>query len=108
MVPAQDTAEWDAAKEYWLGLQSDEGAYYDKVVMIEAADIAPTVTWGTSPQDVAPITGTVPDPQAESDPARQAGMVRALQYMGLENKVGTQLASLAVDQVFIGSCTNGA
>ena len=65
MVPGADDPDWDAACEYWTSLQTDEGAHYDIEVHIDAADIAPTVTWGTSPQDTAPITGTVPDPMAE-------------------------------------------
>ena len=74
---------------------------------IDAADIAPTVTWGTSPQDTAPITGRVPDPAACEDPARRAGMERALEYMGLSDRVGEPLTSVTIEKVFIGSCTNG-
>jgi len=107
MLPREDSPEWAAAVDYWHTLASDPGAVYDKEVHIDAADIAPTVTWGTSPQDTAPITGVVPDPTACEDPARRAGMARALEYMGLSEQVGAPLASLSVDKVFIGSCTNG-
>jgi len=107
MLPAESSADWQAALAHWKTLTSDPGAVYDREVHIDAADIAPTVTWGTSPQDTAPITGVVPDPAACDDPARRAGMERALAYMGLTDKVGTPLAEVAVDKVFIGSCTNG-
>ena len=98
-------AEWDAAVAHWRTLASDPGAVYDKTVVVRAADVAPAVTWGTSPQDVAPITGTVPDPAAVSDPARRAAVERSLQYMGLTP--GTRLVDVPVQKVFIGSCTNG-
>jgi len=107
MLPRADTAEWETAVAHWKSLHSDPGATYDREVHIDAADIAPTVTWGTSPQDTAAITGVVPDPAACDDPARRAGMERALAYMGLEKRVGEALTSIAVDKVFIGSCTNG-
>lgn len=100
--PAND---WDKAVAYWSSLASDPGATYDKEITLNAADIPPLVTWGTSPQDVAPITGYVPDPAAENDPARRAALERALDYMGL--KPGTRLQNVTVDKVFIGSCTNG-
>jgi 3-isopropylmalate dehydratase len=96
--------EWNQAKAYWLSLASDPGAKYDKELVIDAADIAPTVSWGTSPQDVAPITGTVPDPAKESDPLRAEAMQQALDYMGLE--ANTPISEITIDQVFIGSCTN--
>lgn len=96
---------FDAAKAYWQTLCSDDGARYDKEVVIKASDIAPTVTWGTSPQDVAPITGKVPDPAVDaSDANRASSMQRSLDYMGLAP--GTPLEGLKVDKVFIGSCTN--
>lgn len=98
-------ALWEAASKYWHTLPSDEGAQYDKVVTLRAEDISPTVTWGTSPQDVAPITGKVPDPAEATDPARRSSMQRSLDYMGLTP--GTPLDGLKVDKVFIGSCTNG-
>jgi 3-isopropylmalate/(R)-2-methylmalate dehydratase large subunit len=102
---APQGAAWEQAVAWWKTLPSDEGAAYDKDVRLVAADIAPQVTWGTSPQDVAPITGHVPDPAKESDPAQRDRLVRALAYMGLE--AGARLAGLAIDRAFIGSCTNG-
>lgn len=95
---------WEDACRYWLTLPSDPGAKYDKEVTIKASDIAPTVTWGTSPQDVAPITAVVPNPAQAADPARGLSMARSLEYMGLT--AGTVLDGLKVDKVFIGSCTN--
>ncbi|KAG1676640.1 hypothetical protein FOA52_008770 [Chlamydomonas sp. UWO 241] len=88
----------------WKALTSDGDAAYDKEVVLRGEDIAPTVTWGTSPQDVCPITGVVPDPAKQSDPARATSMQRSLDYMGLT--AGTPLEGLKVDKVFIGSCTN--
>mmetsp|Transcript_4999 Transcript_4999/g.11113 ORF Transcript_4999/g.11113 Transcript_4999/m.11113 type:complete len:790 (-) Transcript_4999:1214-3583(-) len=100
-----DDADWDNAVAYWKSLCSDEDAAYDKVVEIKAEDIAPTVTWGTSPQDVAPINGFVPDPEKAPDAARKAAMERSLNYIGLE---GNQpLEGVKIDKAFIGSCTNG-
>ncbi|KAI9202358.1 3-isopropylmalate dehydratase [Polychytrium aggregatum] len=101
---APKDAEWDRAVAYWRSLKSDEGAAYDIDITVNAADIPPTVTWGTSPQDVAPITGTVPDPQNETDPIKKASIERALNYMGLVPN--TKLTEVAIDKVFIGSCTN--
>ena len=98
-------AQWDAAVAYWSTLASDGGAVYDKEVRIEAADIAPQVTWGTSPEDVVPITSVVPDPEDAPSEAKRGAMTRALQYMGLVP--GTRMTDIAVDNVFIGSCTNG-
>lgn len=101
-----DGAEWDNAVKYWESLASDEGASFDKTIEIDAQDIAPTVTWGTSPQDTVPITGSVPMIDAEgNDAARKAGMKRALAYIGLEE--GQKIAGVPVKKVFIGSCTNG-
>jgi len=97
--------EWDRAVEYWESLKSDEGAAYDETILVDAKDIAPTVTWGTSPQDVAPITGNVPVIEEGIEPARAAGMTRALEYIGLEQ--GQKLEGVPVEKVFIGSCTNG-
>lgn len=96
--------DWEHAVKYWRSLPSDDGAYYDKEVEINANNVIPTVTWGTSPQDTAPITGVVPDPEQEPNPARRAAMERSLTYMGL--KAGEKLDGLKVDKVFIGSCTN--
>ncbi|KLO18085.1 aconitase [Schizopora paradoxa] len=96
---------WDRAEAYWRTLHSDEGAVFDKEVKIRAEDIIPTVTWGTSPQDVVPITGVVPDPSnIVDDPVRQASVQRSLEYMGLTPNV--KMTDVKVDKVFIGSCTN--
>ncbi len=97
-------AAWEAAVAYWKSLPSDPGAAYDKEVTLNAADIIPHVTWGTSPQDVLPITGSVPNP-ADVQGDQRAAMERALAYMGL--KPGTALRDVKIDRVFIGSCTNG-
>ncbi|KAI8331167.1 3-isopropylmalate dehydratase [Chlamydoabsidia padenii] len=97
-------AEWDKAVAYWNTLRADDDAVYDINVEINAADITPTVTWGTSPQDVVPITGKVPDPAQESDPARRLAIERALEYIGLEPN--TPMEQVKIDKVFIGSCTN--
>ena len=98
-------ADWDHAMTSWRGLATDEGAVFDREIVIDAALVTPTVTWGTSPQDAAPISGAVPDPSAEADIARREGMVNSLRYMALEP--GTLLNRIPVDYVFIGSCTNG-
>jgi 3-isopropylmalate dehydratase len=95
---------WDRAEVYWRTLKSDEGAKWDIEVNILAEDIIPTVTWGTSPQDVVPITGSVPDPTKMSDPTKRASAERSLAYMGLTR--GTPMQEIKVDKVFIGSCTN--
>ncbi|KAJ7885105.1 aconitase [Mycena olivaceomarginata] len=92
-------------KAYWRTLKSDEGAKFDVEVAILASDIVPSVTWGTSPQDVVPITGTVPDPASFSNPDRRKAAERSLEYMGLIP--GTPMESIKVDNIFIGSCTNG-
>ena len=97
-------ADWDAAVAYWRTLTTDPGAAYDKVVTIDAADIAPSVTWGTSPEDVVPITGTVPEPASFADPSKQEAAAKSLAYMGLEP--GTPLTQVEVQNIFIGSCTN--
>eukprot|EP00316_Scyphosphaera_apsteinii_P007919 CAMPEP_0119323548 /NCGR_PEP_ID=MMETSP1333-20130426/60973_1 /TAXON_ID=418940 /ORGANISM="Scyphosphaera apsteinii, Strain RCC1455" /LENGTH=795 /DNA_ID=CAMNT_0007331021 /DNA_START=134 /DNA_END=2521 /DNA_ORIENTATION=- len=107
MVPKADHPDWERACEYWRDLATDQGAVFDKEVYIDAADIAPTVTWGTSPEHTAAITGVVPNPADAADPAKRAAYERALGYMGLDDKVGEPLESLKVDKVFIGSCTNG-
>ena len=96
--------QWDAAVAYWRSLATDTGAVYDKVVTINAADIAPSVTWGTSPEDVLPITGIVPDPSTFADPSKQEAAKKSLAYMGLTP--GTSMTDIEVQNVFIGSCTN--
>jgi 3-isopropylmalate/(R)-2-methylmalate dehydratase large subunit len=94
----------EQAVAYWRTLPTDAGAQYDKTVVLNATEIAPQVSWGTSPEAVVPITGAVPDPDAEPDDARRAQLRRMLDYMGLA--AGQKLAGLPVDVVFIGSCTN--
>ena len=101
---APQGAQWDAAVAYWRTLRSDDDAVYDREVKIAAADVAPQVTWGTSPEDVVPITGVVPDPRNAPTDAKRAAMRRSLDYMGLTP--GTPMADVRVDNVFIGSCTN--
>jgi 3-isopropylmalate/(R)-2-methylmalate dehydratase large subunit len=96
---------FDRAVEYWRTLPSDADAVYDRTVVIDAAEIVPMVTWGTNPAAVAPIPGAVPDPANEVDEAKRAQMVRMLEYMALSP--GQLLADVAIDVVFIGSCTNG-
>ncbi|MCB1803190.1 MAG: 3-isopropylmalate dehydratase large subunit, partial [Gammaproteobacteria bacterium] len=95
---------WEQAVAYWETLHSDDGAEFDEVVVIPAADIQPQVTWGTSPEMVVAVGDKVPDPARESDPVKAEGMRRALKYMGLQ--AGTPMREIAVDKVFIGSCTN--
>ena len=96
--------EWDRAVKYWKSLASDPDAKYDREIVIPASDIEPSVTWGTSPQDVVGISGVVPDPK-DFDEARAKSMQRALDYMGL--KPGMKMQDITVDKVFVGSCTNG-
>ncbi|OYU36089.1 MAG: 3-isopropylmalate dehydratase large subunit [Novosphingobium sp. PASSN1] len=96
--------EWDKAVAWWRSLATDAGAKYDKTVVINAADIAPSVTWGTSPEDVLPITGVVPAPESFADASKQAAARASLDYMGLEP--GQPLSSVEIQNVFIGSCTN--
>jgi 3-isopropylmalate dehydratase len=95
---------WDHAEAYWRTLKTDEGAKFDREVNIAAHDIVPTVTWGTSPQDVVPINGRVPDPATMSDPVKRTSTERSLAYMGLTPN--TRMEDIKVDKVFIGSCTN--
>jgi 3-isopropylmalate/(R)-2-methylmalate dehydratase large subunit len=95
---------WDRALAFWRSLPSDPGAAFDKEVVLDASSIAPMVSWGTSPEDVAPITGVVPDPAEAPNETRRAQLQRMLDYMGLTP--GQKLTDLKVDVVFIGSCTN--
>jgi 3-isopropylmalate/(R)-2-methylmalate dehydratase large subunit len=95
---------WPRALAEWQALPSDPGAVFDREVHLAASEIAPTVTWGTSPQDALPITARVPDPASVADPGRRESMARALAYMGLDP--GTPLSNVMVNRVFIGSCTN--
>jgi 3-isopropylmalate/(R)-2-methylmalate dehydratase large subunit len=96
---------WEQAVTFWKTLSSDPGAAYEKEVTLKAADIAPQVTWGTSPEDVVPITAKVPAPEDFDDPAKQESAKMALEYMGLQP--GTPLSEIPVDYVFVGACTNG-
>jgi 3-isopropylmalate/(R)-2-methylmalate dehydratase large subunit len=98
-------AMWDQALKFWETLQSDDGAHVDRHVKLDAARLPPTVTWGTSPEDVVTIEGMVPDPARLSDEAKRAKMARALEYMGLTP--GTRITDIPLDVIFIGSCTNG-
>ena len=97
-------ADWDEAVAYWRTLPSDAQARYDRVVTLDATDIAPQLTWGTSPEDVVAITGVVPDPDSFADPAKRDAARKSLAYMGLT--AGTAMQDVGVDYVFIGSCTN--
>ena len=118
IAPDQTTFEWiegrpfapkgeafARAVEYWRTLPSDPGALYDRTVVLDAAEIAPMVTWGTNPEAVTTITGSVPDPDDVADEARRAQMKRMLEYMALTP--GQKMEDVAIDAVFIGSCTNG-
>ena len=97
-------AEWELAEQYWRTLRSDSDAHFDTVVTLDAADIRPQVTWGTSPEMVVSVADRVPDPERERDPGRRDAMERALRYMALEpNRL---ITDIRVDKVFIGSCTN--
>lgn len=102
MAPAGEA--WERALAWWRTLPTDPGARYDRTVRLSASDIAPTLTWGTSPEDVVAITGTVPDPDSFDDPAKRAAARKSLDYMGLA--AGTMMQDVAIDHVFIGSCTN--
>ncbi|KWT90242.1 MULTISPECIES: 3-isopropylmalate dehydratase large subunit [unclassified Variovorax] len=96
--------EWNQAVEFWKTLQSDPGAHFDTVIELDATQIKPQVTWGTSPEMVVPVDGRVPDPDKEKDPSKRGAIERALSYMGLEpNKA---MNDIFIDKVFIGSCTN--
>jgi 3-isopropylmalate/(R)-2-methylmalate dehydratase large subunit len=96
--------DWDAAVAYWRTLPTDAGATYDRTVILDAADIGPNVTWGTSPEDVVAVTGLVPDPASFADPSKQEAAAKSLAYMGLT--AGTRMQDVTVENIFIGSCTN--
>ena len=98
-------AAWDMALKYWQTLQTDAGAHFDTVVTLDAGNLPPIVTWGTSPEQVATIDGATPDPDKITDPGKAAAAVRALEYMGL--KGNTKITDIPLDVIWIGSCTNG-
>jgi 3-isopropylmalate/(R)-2-methylmalate dehydratase large subunit len=98
-------AAWEQARRYWDTLRSDEGAHFDKEIRIEAGNLPPLVTWGTSPEDVIAITGRVPHPEEVKSEAKRAAVRRSLDYMGLAG--GEKITDVEIDRVFIGSCTNG-
>ena len=102
---APSDEHYEKAAQYWMSLASDKDAQYDQTISINAKDIIPQVTWGTSPEDVVAIDGSVPNPHDENDTEKKKSMIRALEYMGLEPN--TQMKDIKVDKVFIGSCTNG-
>ncbi|RSU34584.1 3-isopropylmalate dehydratase large subunit [Sphingomonas koreensis] len=96
--------QWEQAVAWWKTMPTDAGAQYDRVVTLNGSDIAPSLTWGTSPEDVVPITGVVPDPESFADPAKRVAAQKSLDYMGLAP--GTRMQDIAVENIFIGSCTN--
>ncbi len=96
---------WDNALAFWKTLYSDKDCKFDKEISINANEIEPLVTWGTSPQDVVSVTGNVPDPEKENDEDRKIAMYRSLEYMGLKPNI--KISDIKIDKVFIGSCTNG-
>ena len=98
-------AAWDMAMKYWETLRTDEDAFFDSEIKLDAASLPPIVTWGTSPEDVATIEGAVPNPADATDEGKRAKIARALEYMGLTP--GTRIADIPLDVVWIGSCTNG-
>jgi len=102
---APQGAAWDAAVRYWETLRSDEGAHFDRVVRLDAGNLPPIVSWGTSPEDVISVTGAVPDPELITDEVKRASKKRALEYMGLT--AGTKITDIPLDVIWIGSCTNG-
>ena len=103
MSPKGET--WNKAVNFMKSLYSDDGCKFDKEINIDGSEIEPLVTWGTSPQDVSPITGIVPDPEKEKNADRKMAMKRSLEYMGLE--ANTKISEIKIDKIFIGSCTNG-
>ena len=98
-------AAWDRARAYWETLRSDDGAHFDSEIRLDAGSLPPIVTWGSSPEDVVSVTGVVPDPDKIEDESIRTSKWRALNYMGLAP--GTKITDIALDRVFIGSCTNG-
>jgi 3-isopropylmalate/(R)-2-methylmalate dehydratase large subunit len=98
-------AAFDMALEYWKTLHTDEGAHFDEVIVLDAANLPPIVTWGSSPEDVVAIDGVVPNPETIADENKRNSKKRALEYMGLA--AGTKMTDVTIDRVFIGSCTNG-
>jgi 3-isopropylmalate/(R)-2-methylmalate dehydratase large subunit len=96
---------WERAVSEWRGLRSDDDAVFDREVRIDVSELAPHVSWGTTPEETLPVTGRVPDPAAERDEGRRARLQKSLDYMGLAPN--TPLQDIAIDKVFIGSCTNG-
>ena len=103
LSPKKDN--WKKALDYWSNLKSDKDCKFDKEIVLNGEDVVPQVTWGTSPQDVVPVNGSVPDPKKEKDNDRRVAMERSLDYMGL--KPNTKMTDIKIDKVFIGSCTNG-
>ena len=103
LSPKKDN--WKKALDYWSNLKSDNDCTFDKEIIINGHDVVPQVTWGTSPQDVVPVNGSVPDPKKEKNDDRREAMERSLDYMGL--KPNTKMTEIKIDKVFIGSCTNG-
>jgi 3-isopropylmalate/(R)-2-methylmalate dehydratase large subunit len=102
---APQGAAWDAAVRYWETLRTDEGAHFDRIVRLDAANLPPIVSWGTSPEDVISVLGAVPDPELIADEVKRASKKRALEYMGLT--AGTKITDIPLDVIWIGSCTNG-
>jgi len=102
---APQGANWDAARRYWDTLNTDEGAHFDRIVKLDANNLPPIVSWGTSPEDVVSINGIVPDPSVIADEVKRESKIRALAYMGLD--AGTKMTDIELDVVWIGSCTNG-
>jgi 3-isopropylmalate/(R)-2-methylmalate dehydratase large subunit len=102
---APEGADWDAAVAYWKTLPSDQGATYDTEVILDVSEIEPQVTWGTSPEDVVPISGVVPNPKDAPNEDKAAAIKRSNEYMGL--KPGTRMTDIEIDTVFVGACTNG-
>ena len=98
-------AAWDAARRYWETLHTDAGAHFDSIIKLDAANLPPIVSWGTSPEDVVAVDGIVPNPDLITDEGKRQSKIRALEYMGLE--AGQKITDIGLDVVWIGSCTNG-